>query len=115
VSQVTETRDELVEQVAEQLEEIFSDPTCTAAWLSLTLENDDGEFPADLFLEVPYTGNDRGTFFGLFDEDRVFIACYAYSLSERPWRRLARELVTDIEAHYCARIVKINAAATTRV
>jgi hypothetical protein len=115
VSQVTETRERMVERVTEQLEEVFSDPTCTAAWLSLTLENDDGEFPADLFLEIPYTGNDRALAFGLFDEDRVFIACYAYSLSERPWSRLARELITDIEEHYCATIVKINVAATTRV
>lgn len=109
------TRGEMVEQVAKQLEKVFSDPTCTAAWLSLTLENDDGEFPADLFLELPYTGNDRALAFGLFDEDRVFIACYAYSLSEQPWSRLARELITDIEEHYCARIAKINVAATTRV
>lgn len=115
MTQVTQTREELVEQVTEQLEEVFSDPTCTAAWLSLTLENDDGEFPADLFLEIPRTGNDRALAFGLFDEDRGFIACYAYSLSERPWGRLARELIADIEEHYCARIVKINVAATTRV
>ena len=101
--------------MAEQLEEIFSDPTCTAAWLSLTLENDDGEFPEDLFLEVPYTGNDRGRYFGLFNEDRGFIACYAYSLFEQPWKQLARELIADIEEYFAARIVKINAAATTRI
>jgi len=106
----------LVERVAEQLEEIFSDPTCTAAWLSLTLENEDGEFPEDLFLEVPRTGNDRARYFGLFNEDRGFIACYAFSLFEGAfWERLARELIADIEEYFAARIVKINVAATARV
>jgi hypothetical protein len=105
-------REALAGRLAGELERIFSDPTATAAQLTITLRGA-VERAVGARLEVPYVC--RGFSLVLLSEDRAVVSVYSFREEERvDWGALARDILADIEEFAGARVAKVALKAAAR-